>query len=161
MTKAEINLPGQPFNASAKAVSPSSILVSWSRPEHGSKSLKEYKLFYKKDSTPEEQFFITKHTEHEITDLSPYTKYSIWVVAYNQNGPGMNSLEVVVVTNITTADKLKTPINLKTNVISPNAIDITTILYVMIACCLLLIFCIGIEMSLLCCKTLNVITLNK
>jgi len=48
MTKAEINLPGQPFNVTAKAVSPTSIFVSWSRPEHGSENLKEYKLFYMK-----------------------------------------------------------------------------------------------------------------
>ncbi|XP_060844411.1 neogenin isoform X2 [Rhopalosiphum padi] len=98
MTKAEINLPGQPYNVTAKAVSPTSIYVSWSRPEHGSENLKEYKLFYMKDSTSEEQFFITKHTDREISDLSPYTKYKIWVVAYNQNGPGMKSLEVVVLT---------------------------------------------------------------
>ncbi|XP_027837989.1 neogenin isoform X2 [Aphis gossypii] len=98
MTKAEINLPGQPYNVTAKAVSPTSIYVSWSRPEYGSENLKEYKLFYMKDSTSEEQFFITKHTDREISDLSPYTKYKIWVVAYNQNGPGMKSLEVVVLT---------------------------------------------------------------
>uniref|UniRef100_A0A2S2PN96 Neogenin n=1 Tax=Schizaphis graminum TaxID=13262 RepID=A0A2S2PN96_SCHGA len=98
MTKAEINLPGQPYNVTAKAVSPTSIYVSWSRPEHGSENLKEYKLFYMKDSTSEEQFIITKYTEREISDLSPYTKYKIWVVAYNQNGPGMKSLEVVVLT---------------------------------------------------------------
>jgi hypothetical protein len=48
MTKAEINLPGQPYNVTAKAVSPTSIYVSWSRPEHGSENLKEYKLFYMK-----------------------------------------------------------------------------------------------------------------
>lgn len=42
--------------------------------------------------------FITKHTDHEIRDLNAYTKYKIWVVAYNQNGPGMNSLEVIVIT---------------------------------------------------------------
>lgn len=42
--------------------------------------------------------FITKHTDHEIKDLNAYTKYKIWVVACNQNGPGMNSLEVTVVT---------------------------------------------------------------
>lgn len=48
MTKAEINLPGPPFNLTAKATSPSSIFVSWFRPEHGSENLKEYKLFYMK-----------------------------------------------------------------------------------------------------------------
>lgn len=47
MTKAEINLPGPPLNLTTKVTS-SSIFVSWSRPEHGSENLKEYKLFYMK-----------------------------------------------------------------------------------------------------------------
>lgn len=46
MTKAEINLPGPPFNLTARATSSSSILVSWSKPEYGGDNLKEYKLFY-------------------------------------------------------------------------------------------------------------------
>ncbi|VVC27257.1 Hypothetical protein CINCED_3A012217 [Cinara cedri] len=98
MTKAEINLPGPPLNVTTKATSPSSILVSWSRPDQGSENIKEYKLFFMKDSTTEEQFVVTKHTEHEIRNLNSYTKYKIWVVAYNQNGPGMNSLEVISLT---------------------------------------------------------------
>lgn len=50
------------------------------------------------DSTSEERFVTTKNTDHELTNLSPYTKYKIWVVAYNQNGPGLNSLEVTALT---------------------------------------------------------------
>lgn len=46
ITKAEINVPGPPLNVTAKSTSSSSIFVSWSRPEHGSDNLKEYKLFY-------------------------------------------------------------------------------------------------------------------
>lgn len=45
-TKAEINLPGPALNVTATSNSPTSILVSWSRPEHGSENIKEYKLFY-------------------------------------------------------------------------------------------------------------------
>lgn len=41
---------------------------------------------------------MTKHTDYEINDLNSYTKYKIWVVAYNQNGPGIKSLEVIVLT---------------------------------------------------------------
>lgn len=48
MTKAEVNLPGPPLNVTAKATSPSSIFVSWFRPEQGSENLREYKLFYVK-----------------------------------------------------------------------------------------------------------------
>lgn len=51
-----------------------------------------------KDSTTQEHFFMTKHTDYEINDLSSFTKYKIWVVAYNQNGPGLNSLELFVQT---------------------------------------------------------------
>lgn len=48
MTKAEVNLPGPPLNLTAKATSPSSIFVSWFRPEQGIETLREYKLFYVK-----------------------------------------------------------------------------------------------------------------
>jgi len=48
MTKAEINLPGPPINVTAKAISPSSIFVSWSKPEYGNEHIKEYKLLYTK-----------------------------------------------------------------------------------------------------------------
>lgn len=41
---------------------------------------------------------MTKHTDHEINDLVSFTKYKIWVVAYNQNGPGVKSLDVFVQT---------------------------------------------------------------
>lgn len=56
MTKAEINLPGPPLNLTVKVTSPSSIFVSWSRPEHGSENLKEYKLFYMKVNS----FYLSK-----------------------------------------------------------------------------------------------------
>lgn len=55
-------------------------------------------MFIYQDSTAEERFIITKHTYHEISKLNSYTKYKIWIVAYNQNGPGVNSLEVTVFT---------------------------------------------------------------
>lgn len=55
-------------------------------------------MFLCQESKTEEQFLITKHNDHEITKLRPYTKYTIWVVAYNQNGPGPNSLETTVIT---------------------------------------------------------------
>lgn len=55
-------------------------------------------LCYQDLPSSEERTFITKHTDHEIKDLNSYTKYKIWVVAYNHNGPGMNSLEVIALT---------------------------------------------------------------
>ncbi|XP_025405538.1 neogenin isoform X3 [Sipha flava] len=122
MTKAEINLPGIPINVTAKATSSSSIIVSWSRPEHGSETLKEYKLFYMKESTSEEMYLVTKHTEHEIVNLNPYTKYKIWIVAYNQNGPGLNSEEVIVITK--PSAPTQPPQNIVAEAISPTAIGI-------------------------------------
>lgn len=59
---------------------------------------------------------MTKHTDHEINNLTPYTKYKIWVVAYNQNGPGMNSLEVIAVTKPSAPNQ--PPINIAVEAIS-------------------------------------------
>lgn len=49
-------------------------------------------------STEEHVITIKQHSDYEINNLNPYTKYKIWVIAYNHNGPGLNSLEVIGLT---------------------------------------------------------------
>jgi neogenin len=62
-------------------------------------------------------YLVTKHTEHEIVNLNPYTKYKIWIVAYNQNGPGLNSEEVIVITK--PSAPTQPPQNIVAEAISP------------------------------------------
>jgi neogenin len=41
----------------------------------------------------EEHEVVTSHTSHLIHGLKPYTEYSVWVVAFNDNGPGTSTEE--------------------------------------------------------------------
>jgi len=37
---------------------------------------------------------MTSHASHLIHGLKPYTEYSVWIVAFNDNGPGTSTEEV-------------------------------------------------------------------
>ncbi|XP_050425598.1 neogenin isoform X2 [Adelges cooleyi] len=122
LTKAEVNLPGPPLNVTAMPISSSSIFVAWNKPDQGNESINEYKLFYVDTYTNEEKYKITKHTEHGITGLNTFTKYKVWVVAYNQNGPGANSQEVSVLTTPTAPTK--PPQEVSVEQVSPTEISV-------------------------------------
>ncbi|XP_050527006.1 neogenin isoform X2 [Daktulosphaira vitifoliae] len=122
LTKPEVNLPGPPLNVTVIPTSSSSIFVSWAKPEQGAETIKEYKLFYIEDYSTEEKFVITKHSDYEITNLKIFTKYKVWVVAYNQNGQGPSSLEVNVTT--TSSSPSKPPQDVMVEAVSDTEISI-------------------------------------
>lgn len=87
-----------PSNLSVAAVSPVSLMASWASPDMGSGShghlpIRNYKLFYMEVGSAEEHEVVTSHTSHLIHGLKPYTEYSVWVVAFNDNGPGTSTEE--------------------------------------------------------------------
>ncbi|XP_045029173.1 neogenin isoform X4 [Daphnia magna] len=90
-----------PSNLSVKAVSPVSLMASWESPDlgpsaasnHGHLPIRNYKLFYMEVGSAEEHEVVTSHTSHLIHGLKPYTEYSVWVVAFNDNGPGTSTEE--------------------------------------------------------------------
>lgn len=51
-------------------------------------------VFAQGDSA-EEHHVVTSELQFELMDLNKFTEYSIWVVAFNQNGPGSSTEEVV------------------------------------------------------------------
>lgn len=88
-----------PINLTVSAVSPVSVMVSWQPPDLGSPPtptppIRNYKLFYMELSSAEEHEVMTSHTSHLIHGLKPYTEYSVWIVAFNDNGPGTSTEEV-------------------------------------------------------------------
>jgi neogenin len=88
-----------PINLTVTAVSPVSVMVSWQPPDLGSPPtstppVRNYKLFYMELSSAEEHEVMTSHTSHLIHGLKPYTEYSVWIVAFNDNGPGTSTEEV-------------------------------------------------------------------
>lgn len=87
-----------PINLTVTAVSPVSLMASWESPDlgsgsHGHLPIRNYKLFYMEVGSAEEHEVVTSHTSHLIHALKPYTEYSVWVVAFNDNGPGTSTEE--------------------------------------------------------------------
>ena len=92
-----------PSNLSVMAVSPVSMMASWGSPDlgsgsHGHLPIQNYKLFYMEVGSAEEHEVVTSHTSHLIHGLKPYTEYSVWVVAFNNNGPGTSTEEATAKT---------------------------------------------------------------
>ena len=54
----------------------------------------EFYVFAQGDSA-EEHHVVTSELQYELVDLNKFTEYSVWVVAFNQNGPGSSTEEVV------------------------------------------------------------------
>jgi len=50
-------------------------------------------VFVQGDSA-EEHHVVTSDLLYELTGLSKFTEYIVWVVAFNQNGPGSSTEEV-------------------------------------------------------------------
>ena len=97
-TLSEPHVLQAPANLTALAVSPVSLMASWDPPEvtAGSLPIRNYKLFYMEVGSAEEHEVLTTHISHLIHGLKPYTEYSVWVVAFNENGPGSSTEEVTV-----------------------------------------------------------------
>lgn len=51
-------------------------------------------MFVQGDSA-EEHHVVTSDLQFQLTGLNKFTEYSVWVVAFNQNGPGSSTEEVV------------------------------------------------------------------
>lgn len=51
-------------------------------------------MFVQGDSA-EEHHVVTSDLQFELMGLNKFTEYSVWVVAFNQNGPGSSTEEVV------------------------------------------------------------------
>lgn len=93
-TQPEVHVPGSPENLQAIAKSPTSIQVQWNSPDQKNGPIQKYKLYYMEAGTSEEHEIITSDTKYTLYGLKKFTDYSFWVVAYNQNGPGLNTEEV-------------------------------------------------------------------
>lgn len=95
-TQVEPHVLHAPGNLSVSAVSPVSLLAAWAAPEvsdDAASPVRNYKLFYMQVGSVEEHEVVTSHTSHLIHGLKPHTEYSVWVVAFNENGPGSSTEE--------------------------------------------------------------------
>lgn len=94
-TNVEPHVLQAPANLSVAAVSPVSLVARWDVPDLvGGMPIRNYKLFYVEVGLAEEHEVVTVNTHYLIHGLKPYTEYSLWVVAFNDNGPGTSTEEV-------------------------------------------------------------------
>ena len=96
-TESEPHVLQAPSHFNVTAVSSDSIMAVWTPPKPAAGTpIRNYKLFYMETGSAEEHEILTTHNSHLIHALKPYTDYSVWVVAFNENGPGTSTEEVQV-----------------------------------------------------------------
>ncbi|XP_021933563.1 neogenin isoform X2 [Zootermopsis nevadensis] len=94
-TKPEVHVPGPPVKLRVIPASPTSLLVQWGPPEQSNGHIQHYNMFYMEGDSAEEHHVVTSDLQFELMGLNKFTEYSVWVVAFNQNGPGSSTEEVV------------------------------------------------------------------
>ncbi|XP_065168608.1 neogenin isoform X4 [Atheta coriaria] len=97
-TQSEENVPSAPRDFEAYANGIRSIHVSWKVPETPNGAILRYKVYYMETVQSVEYNAETTSTEFDIIALSVFTKYNIWVVAINNNGPGAASEDKTIQT---------------------------------------------------------------
>ncbi|XP_037102729.1 immunoglobulin superfamily DCC subclass member 3 [Syngnathus acus] len=83
-------LPGVPTNVQAKALSPTTIRVSWREPDQNTQDIIGYVLHIRRTLDPMEMEYeeaVSKVTlQQVIRDLEPSTSYTFYVKAYTSHG---------------------------------------------------------------------------
>ena len=109
-----VHVPGSPTNIRAYATSPTSIKVDWDPPEAHNGPITKYKLYYYPVGATKEIDVDVNGRQHVLDSLQTFTEYSSRVVAYNNNGPGMSTEEVVARTYSDVPDEAPQNVTLET-----------------------------------------------
>lgn len=96
-TQPEENIAGPPQGIVGRVLSHKEIYVKWSPPLITNGNITKYRVYF---STPDtvETFAETLETEAILTELRPFTEYTIYTIAFNENGMGDSSNEIVLKT---------------------------------------------------------------
>ncbi|NP_001164709.1 neogenin [Saccoglossus kowalevskii] len=95
-TQPEVQAAGPVMNLRAIALSTTVIKVLWDPPTRRNGQIDHYKLYYAELARiNSEQDIEVIGLYYTVTRLNKFTDYSFRVVAYNENGPGVSSEEVV------------------------------------------------------------------
>ncbi|XP_015927066.1 neogenin isoform X5 [Parasteatoda tepidariorum] len=120
------DVPTTPVDVRAVIVSTRFVTLSWSPPERTNGEIIAYSVYYRETTSTRERVLNTTRLRLEeinIQGLQPSTKYQFRVVAYNQQGPGISSEEVVVETQ-GEVHVPGSPRNLKGEALSPTSIHV-------------------------------------
>lgn len=108
-TQPEENISTPPLDLQATAVNHTSININWKVPLQTYGNITKYRIYYSEDEGAE--LYTDSHTvEAQLSELRPFTEYTISVVPFNQNGMGEPSNELIVKTH--TAMPSEPPINM-------------------------------------------------
>ncbi|KAL7046588.1 hypothetical protein ACKWTF_002648 [Chironomus riparius] len=97
-TQSEENMAGPPENFKGAAFSHDEIFLQWDPPHETNGLISNYRVYFAEGENGEDQFYDTKSNEFMLTQLRSYCEYTISVVAFNQNGMGNPSQEILVKT---------------------------------------------------------------
>jgi hypothetical protein len=97
-TQDEENIAGEPENFRGAAFSHDEIFLQWDVPRETNGVITKYRVYYAEGENGEDQTSDTTSNEFMLTQLRAYCEYTISVVAFNQNGMGNPSKEILVKT---------------------------------------------------------------
>ncbi|KAK3580125.1 hypothetical protein CHS0354_034065 [Potamilus streckersoni] len=96
-TEQEVDVPSEARNLQARALSPTSVGITWEPPLDPKGAITQYDLIYYAVGDSDEQRVTVARSavSHILMGLKKYREYSFRVVAHNINGPGMSTEEIV------------------------------------------------------------------
>ena len=94
-TQDEVDVPGPVSHLRARPTSAFSILIEWDNPVYSSGRVANYKLYHRQGEFAETKSLMVNVPKHHLTDLREYSEYTFWVSAFNENGEGALSEEVI------------------------------------------------------------------
>lgn len=96
-TQSEENIAGPCRDLVGYVLSHKEIRVKWNPPLITNGNISKYRVYYT-TADAIETFIETIEPEAILVELRPYTEYTIYVIAFNENGMGDSSEEIIVKT---------------------------------------------------------------
>ncbi|KAM7343025.1 neogenin protein frazzled isoform 6-T6 [Cochliomyia hominivorax] len=122
VTQPEENIAGPPRNVEGYARNHKEIYVKWEEPIITNGEILKYRLYYAEGDTGAELYYDSTVLDAVLTELRPFTEYTITVVPFNKNGMGDPSNEIKVKTFSSTPSE--PPNNVTLEVTSSTSITI-------------------------------------
>lgn len=113
LTQPEENISGPVRNIVAEALSHQEIHISWEQPLITNGNVSKYRIYYSEMDSGD-LYMDSVMPEALLTELRPFTDYTISVVAFNENGMGDASNEYVVKTFSSTPSEAPMNVTLET-----------------------------------------------
>ncbi|XP_073845081.1 neogenin protein frazzled isoform X3 [Musca autumnalis] len=121
-TQPEENIAGPPTNVEGYARNHKEIYVKWQEPLVTNGEIVKYRIYYSEGDSGQELYYDTTVLDAVLTELRPYTDYTITVVPFNKIGMGDPSNEIRVKTFSSTPSE--PPNNVTLEVTSSTSITI-------------------------------------